>query len=183
MRNVSFGICGFALGMAAILGFGLDAAHSAHHEKFGSRMGFEAKTSGCSPEAWKVRTEGYASEVITWDAASGQQSLRLHQVSADQAVSGEVAQEVAVDQIAGKRLHLDAKLKCITAPGAKIWIQIDRLSGDSDNKESAEIKVGGWKSVSLAAEIPSDAKTVTIGVRTPEGGDVLIDEIDARCES
>ncbi|MBV6459658.1 MAG: hypothetical protein HONBIEJF_02809 [Fimbriimonadaceae bacterium] len=86
------------------------------------------------------------------------------------------------EELAGKTLSVSANLKCITAPGAQVWLQVDQFNGHSQTEESEEIRIGGWKSVSVTTKIPEDAKAVRIGIRSTNG-DVLVDNIDVRCES
>jgi len=181
MRNLAFGICGAALGMASILGLGLEGArHRDAMLRSDLRFptGFEADACGTIPKGWQISSDDYAAEVISWDAARGECSLRFHEVSDDPGSNGTIYREFKGEDVAGKTLEFSAKLKCISAPGADIWVEVDRLSGEAEANKSDDVQIGGWKSVSIVTHVPADAKAVRIGIRSI--GDVLIDDVAVR---
>ncbi|MBV6459659.1 MAG: hypothetical protein HONBIEJF_02810 [Fimbriimonadaceae bacterium] len=80
MRNLSLGICGLALGLLAMAGFTTGSPKDPGNAQVRSAHGFtmDFEKAGCGTKDWQVRSDGYAAEVISWDAAWGTHSLRLH---------------------------------------------------------------------------------------------------------
>lgn len=178
MKRVAVGLCGLIFGLIAIAGFHLEPDDRDLRQllrKQGLPTGFEASAVGKLPGQWLVAGEGYAADVVSWDASEGKKAARLIDLTEDRSNEGEVAMVLEGALLAGKIVEVDAKLKVLSAQEASMVVRIERLRGDSATW-TAKAPIGGWKPTRVAIRIPEDVKQVKIGFRA-SGGDILVDHV------